>query len=733
MKKAMAPPQLQGNQPHYGEQLYYDQAVAYGGLSPEDGIDLLRLLYVGVRRWKTIALVVLLFALLGGLYLKLATPIYEASVLMEMSVRKPRLVKESAVIEEQGRVDEDMVFNTRLKKFQSLALRERVLAAYCERHTITDDLFKEELLEKLKEEVTWTVQRKSYVLEISFRDADAAMAQEIANLLAGCAQQMMIDENRSSSDNAVQWLQQQAENQKKDLDRADQALIAYRSEAKLDALRSKKNAGEAALLQLNEDVVDLESQLMASRTQVEFLLDMRSNPDAAQTVPEGVVNAEQLQEFITEWWEAKVELSTLQERYTEQHPLVKEAAANLNQLRERLVGFLNSIVESSRNTVKLLDQQVKQIRERIAMQQQEVLNLEMQIIKAEGRLNTLQREREADDATYRGLLARIEESRMAADENTAVLKVVESAILPDEPVSPRMLRVLALAILLGGMVGYSVGFLLEVLEDKLTGIKDLEKMGLEMLALIPQQKVSDRTEMATICLQDKFSHLSEVFASLRTILTFQEAKEHYRVLLITSTQPEEGKTVTSSNLAITMAQSGRKTVLIDFDLRRPRLRRIYAPEQKITSLLHLLDEKRYDDFSTLPVSGGHEQLDIISSIPSDQLSPAEILGGEGPQKLIEWARANYECVIIDTPPLGIVGDSQQIAEFVDGVIIAARPEHTRKRALRHMAERMTTLNTNVIGVVLNNVVVKKLFRYSSSYHHYDSYHSYGSYKSENEA
>ena len=264
--------------------------------------------------------------------------------------------------------------------------------------------------------------------------------------------------------------------------------------------------------------------------------------------------------------ESNIELADLKERYTAIHPEVKSAESRVMVLKSRLDGYLTTMAETILNGVNLLENQVRDIRVRIDKEGQSVLALELEMVKAEGRLNTLMRERDAADVTYRSVLTRIEESRMAADENTAVLKLLQSAELPEFPVAPRKLQIMALALVLGVGLGYGVGFLLELLEDKLTGSRELERMGLDMLALIPHQKIEERKDIAQIGLRDKFSHFSETMASLRTVLTYEEARERYRVILITSTQASEGKTIISSNLAIAMAQAGRKTLLIDLDL-----------------------------------------------------------------------------------------------------------------------------------------------------------------------
>lgn len=711
---------------HYADPIYYGHA-AYSD-ETEEGIDLLRLLLVALRHWKTLILSLVLALGIGLLYLHFATPVYQAESLMEMSVRKPRLVKESAVIEEQAaRLDTDMIFNTRLAKFQSRAMLSRVAVAL-QQAGFAKDQDTEALMQELKESTEWAVRRKSFIVEVGVRSPDPLFARTAANLYADSAVEMMIEENRASSDNAVAWLQQQANQQKAVLAAAEQAIVDYRTGISLDALRNKKRVSEESLIQLNETLIRLESKLITDRALLRYLEKIKADPAAAETVPAGIVGTDQLEIFISSWWEARLELSRLEDRYTEHHPDVKQAAAKLSQMRTRLDDYLSTLLGTVKNGVNLLETQVEDIHDRIEEETGAVLAYELEIVKSEGQLNSLERAREAADTSYRAVLSRIEESRMAADENTAVLKPLQAAETPEHPVAPRRLVVLALALLLGGMLGYTIAWLIELLEDKLAGIQDVERLGVEMLTLIPRQPQRDRIRLATLCLQDKFSHVSETFASLRTILTYDEARERYRCLLVSSTQPEEGKTIIAANLAIVMAQSGRKTLLIDFDLRRPQLRSIFPEGKTAESLLHLLDGKRFDAFDTLPVGGGHENLSIITSRPSGKISPAEVIGGEGPGELIRWARENYDCIIIDSPPLGVVGDSQSIADHVDGVILAARPEYTRKRALRHTIERMAAVNTNVIGVVLNDVQIRRHARYAGNYYHYGSYHAYGSYR-----
>lgn len=695
-----------------------------------EGIDVLRLLQVGLRRWKLISAITLLAGSLGWIYSHFSTSVYRSSVLLEMSVRRPHLVKESVSLDDSARIDTEMVFNTRLAKFSSQSMLRRVAACYLDMHP-QETAPLSELIERLDDATDWSIHRNSFIVEAEVTSPDPQFAQDAANLYAECATQMMFDENRTTSDNAVVWLQQQAQQKKTALEIAEQAIVDYRTEVSIDALSSQKEIGEKTLLTLNDSMVRIDDELIKNRAMLDYLNQVHEDKNSVETIPEGISSTEQLPGYVAAWWDAKIDLSTLLQDYTEEHPYVKDAQAKLKQQRLRLDGYLGTVTQTIKNNARLLENQKKDICAHIDMETARVLGVELQRVQAEGRLNTLIREQEAADTTYRSVLARIEESRMAADENTAVLKVLQSAELPLEPVRSHPLRILALAMMLGAMLGYGIGWILELLEDKVIGVGDVEKMGLEVISVVPHQKNNERCALANLCEIDKFSHFSETFANLRTNLTYQEMRSRYRVILITSTRQEEGKTVIASNLAIAMAQSGRKTLLIDLDMRRPRLWKIFDANSSTTSLLHLLSQAKFDSFEELRHSSKLPNLDIIPSLASSSISPSEMIGSDGVEKLITWARQNYDCVIIDSPPLGVVGDAQRIADLADGVLLVVRPESaTRKRELRHAVERLQSVQADLVGAVFSNVKIRWYYAYSSYYQHYNPYYSYGKYSAE---
>jgi len=186
-----------------------------------------------------------------------------------------------------------------------------------------------------------------------------------------------------------------------------------------------------------------------------------------------------------------------------------------------------------------------------------------------------------------------------------------------------------------------------------------------------------------------------------------------------STQPGEGKTVTSCSLAASCAQSGQRTLLVDFDMRRPRLARIFEKKQgEFNSLPHTLAKADPSLFASLAVPSGVENLDVVLSKASSEISPANLMGSGIIVEFFTWARQNYDRVVIDSPPFGIVGDVMTLASLVDSVMIMCCPDRTRFQPIKHAARTLTESGARVIGVIVNDVDFGRRNHFSQYDYHY---------------
>lgn len=316
---------------------------------------------------------------------------------------------------------------------------------------------------------------------------------------------------------------------------------------------------------------------------------------------------------------------------------------------------------------------------------------------------------------------------MAADENTATVKIVERASVPEKPVKPKPVRIIALAILLGLMGGFGLALLQDSLGDRLEVPHEIEVSGLaKVLAVIPHAKEADRVSIATASATLRHGELAEAFAGLRAMLDSPQYKTHNGVILLSSSMPEEGKTVTACNLAITYARHGEKTLIIDFDLRRPRLAGIFPLPAGHKSLADFLAEGAPPAnfpalaYGTDIVSG----LSIMAGRPAPHSHP-ELVNENKLAALLHWARTNYDRVILDAPPLGLVNDALSLAALADAVLVVTRPEISRKRAVWHTLHRFREAGVGVLAAIVNDVDFSKAaYGYGYGYHSYTHYKTY---------
>lgn len=717
-----------GSSPGYG-----------GGSGSPAGLDPLNLVRIVLRRWLT----VLLFTILGGmggiLYTQLATPIYLAQAELEMSVRRPKVINNDAVFEDNSTTrDTDAIFNTRFAKFRSPSMErlaaQKYLAQYPNRHTTkTGEEIGQYTLAYWISQVRWYKDPVANIVHVSYENADAEFAAQLVNILTHCAGVLMMQENQALSDEAVRWLISQVEAQRGSLEDVEQQLATIRKELQLDSVQQRNAALGQSLIAVSQEREALISKLASRKTIYDFVAGLQDSDPNLEILPSGLPKEEQLNELIRLWRAANNELQMVADRYTEIHPEYRKAAENEARSRKRLEQFIDVSSKAVLNEIELLQKQVEQVDDRIEKMKSEALELEQKLETGTQRLQSLERKRDAADNAYQTMLRRMEEARLSADENMAYTKVIRDAAVPLVPIRPRKASAVVFGIVFGTFVGGLLAIVMAFWTDKIASVSDLKALNLNVLGTIPSQKTGEsRDDLATIGLRDKFSHVVEVFAGINALISSDKYIARTKVMLICSVMPGEGKTISSCNLAISSALNGMRTLLIDGDLRRPRLDRIFHINEAHPSLLEWLSNNdnslRHDQLISKNII---ENLDIITSRPLKEINPAELLGRDRLSGLIAWARENYDRIIIDSPPIGPVGDAQVLANQSDSVLVVSRIGKTRRRALKFALTRFHEIDAPVLGCIANDVPhsLVGLFGgaegYGYAYGYSGSYRSYG--------
>ena len=392
--------------------------------------------------------------------------------------------------------------------------------------------------------------------------------------------------------------------------------------------------------------------------------------------------------------ELEIELSEKKEYYKEKHP--------------EIIG-LNSEIRS-------IDEKIKSERE------QDLETGEKSI-----EYNMLKREVSTNRDIYKSLLTRVGETEVTGELKTTNINIVDKAIVPQSPIRPKKKRSLIIALLIGIFGGSGAAFLIESLDQSIRTPEDIKNhLKLPVLAsvAIPKKEEDKSAQPEFISFEKPRSTISESYRSLRTSILFTAVEHKRKTILLTSSGPQEGKTTTAINLALIMAQAGEKTILLDADLRKPKIEKSFniSAEHGMTEVL--AGTESLDSVIRKTDKNG---LDIITcgSIPPN---PSELLGSKKMDELLKELEARYDRIVIDSPPVLAVTDAVVLSGKVDGVIIVVRANETNRNAVLKSKEMLDTVKAaNQIGVVLNMVDIDRTGGHYYYYHYYGKKHGhYGS-------
>ena len=394
------------------------------------------------------------------------------------------------------------------------------------------------------------------------------------------------------------------------------------------------------------------------------------------------------------------------------------AATIANTLANDLIAASPAISGRDASVQTFIDSDLKATQQQITDTQTELQRLlslpnaspdeQNQIQALQGRLVSLRQ-------TYSTLLA------SSSNSGANLLTVVDPAIPATQPASPKVLLNTILAALVGLLIAIGIAFLLEYLDDAVKSGADVEALvGVPTLgAIIRMKGGGDRSEIYHLAaLLYPRSPAAEAYRTLRTNVEFAAVDAPVRTLLITSSIPGEGKTTTAANLAVVFAQTGRRTLLLDADLRKPGVHRMFnlPNSQGLTSLL------RSDELSLVDVAQATEQenLAVITTGPLPP-NPAELLGSKRMKVILERLSAAVELVVIDSPPLRAVTDAAILASITDGTIFVIDAGRTRRGAAVSGRDALAKVGARVLGVTLNRLSEKA----SGDYYYYDYHGGYG--------
>ncbi len=444
---------------------------------------------------------------------------------------------------------------------------------------------------------------------------------------------------------------------------------------------------------------------------------------------------------------AETERAELLVKYTDQYSEVQkkdERIASLKAAKERLEKETPDLIERDSKAVdrdavgSVLVSMRSQLesKRREEAQAQAAYEREAQISNIQGvaetRLTTLRRSIETNRNLLDTYRQRVKEQELAIENSSPDnIKIAANAIAPTAPIGPQRNRNIMIAFLLSLAAGIGLAFLVDYLDDSIKTSDDIGRhLGLPTLALIPHHNSVDKRRLSLapvnghsppvtsiVTLEERHSPMAEAYRHLRTSLLFSSAGKPPQTILVTSSQPSEGKTTTAINTAITLAQSDADVVIIDCDLRRPRLHTYFEMENTQGLTNYLSGEPNTDHL--IKRCKGLPKLRVITSGPIPP-NPAELLSSDEMKKLIQFLRGRYKHVIIDSPPAISFTDASILSTLVDGVVIVAMAGKSSIHLMKRFKQRLGNIGARVYGVVLNGIKTNSIEYeyYGSGYYEY---------------
>jgi len=744
-------------------------------------IDLMDYWRVIVRRkWVviTFAGAIILFT---GIFSFLATPQYKSTATLLMEEETSRILSINEAFGDQAQVVRDLrSYNTQLQLLKSKSLAERVARKLnllsrpefgAGRKSKTSLLagvkyiitFKWVTPKKEKDEdqispllpsnpyssiansllkgVEVTPVKETKLVELNFKFPSPTLATEIVNTLAEEFINFSIEKRYSTTQQASDFLTEQIANQRDDLAAKERELQRYGQEKDIVFLSDTENTAVNMFANLSEAY----NQAMLERINAEA--EFRELKDFEGDAVPQFISDPAIQQLKTEYTRLRADYQEKSKQLKPDHPEMTRIKARLDSLKEEI----NKAADTAEGRLKTAQKKEASIKYTLDRQRTDVAKMKNNSIL----YNSIKSEVESKRRLLNTLLEKQSETQLSAQLkglNASNISIIDKAEVPQKPVSPNKQNNLLMALLIGLFGGVGLCFLFDYLDDTVKGPDDVEKLaGLPSLGVIPYLPPEGlkKSRGYTSYLRHRYSYgkqnpekehtlpevkeielvnhlnpdgpLSEDYRTVRTSILLSHAEKPPKIIVFTSAMTQEGKTATVVNMAVSFAQLEERVLIVETDLRKPRLHRLFKLKN-VSGLTGYLTGK-------VPLKEIIQKtfIENIWLVPSGPIppNPAELLNSKKMKDMLEEVSQIFDIVLLDSPPVLAVIDSVIISSIADSMVIVIRGGKTRRKPLLSAVEELRRARANIIGVVFNGVDLGKEGSYYSKYYRYYKYGLYG--------
>jgi polysaccharide biosynthesis transport protein len=586
------------------------------------------------------------------------------------------------------------------------------------------------LLGGFKGNLKVTLSPNTRIVEIRYRSADKQMAANVVNTLMQTYVENNFKARFESTMQASDWLSKQLVDLQMKVETSQEKLVRYQKEHEILGMDEKQNIITNKLDELNKELTAAESERMDK--EAVYRLIQAGDPDAVTSTAgslDSPGSGSQSGSALLESLNAKaadlrIQAADLNTQFGPSYPKLLQINNQLKEIDVQIQGEMKKIVSKVKGLYMASLQRENMLHDALEKQKQEANKLNESAIE----YSLLKRDVETNRQLYEGLLEKLKEAGVSAGLKSNNFRIVDSARVPTGPIEPNVPRNLGFAFILGSMSGIGLAFLLEGLDNTVRTTEQAQMIsGLASLGMIPLGSKTNRDganpkrlalaaskEAVELVSQARpQSQMAESYRALRTSLLLSNLGAPPRVIMVTSALPQEGKSTTSINTAVVLAQKGVKVLLIDADLRRPSIHKTLGmgPRSGLSNVLtgSITLQQAIAVSTVLP------NLHILPA-GTPPPNPAELLASNNMKEVLDELRGQYDHIVVDTPPTLSVTDAVVLSPRADAIVLVIRSGQTTKQSLRRARDVLTQVNARVSGVLLNAVDLS-----SPDYYYYYEY------------
>ncbi|SDP71256.1 capsular exopolysaccharide family [Desulforhopalus singaporensis] len=570
-------------------------------------------------------------------------------------------------------------------------------------------------LEKFKELFAVTPIKNSELIKVSFAAISPTTASEVANTAMDEFINMHMDSKLKSSQDASRFLQKQIEAAQIKLEKSEIELQAFARKIGIVSLDPKSNLIMKQLEELNQSLAQARSHRISQEAKYQHVLG------AGDQILNQMIENELIQNLKNQYATLLSDYEELGRTFKPAYPKMQQLGAKMDRIEERIRAEQNAIVESIKNDYESAVKAEEYLAARAEEQKQRAMDLEEKATQ----YKILEREVATNKGIYQSLLERSKEIEATVGAAVTNIQIVDYARPPLYPFKPRVARNLALGLILGLFGGIGMAFLLEYFDNTIKNPDEMaERFNIPVLGMIPYDKSADddQVTMALKFYNEPRSPVAESFRTTMTSVRLSVADDPPKTILVTSILPGAGKSSLSSNACFSYLAEDERCLLIDGDLRKPSLHRIFRGGIRGAGLSTILSGMK--DWREVVKPSEYPGLDFISSGPLPP-NPAELLSSRRMRRLLQDAGKEYDRIVIDGPPYQGFAEILVMSHMVDGVILVAVEGKTPREGVKHFRRAVTNVGGRILGTIINKVGRRKGYSSYSSYKYYAYDYNYG--------